>query len=82
MVQYRVAKVLHLMWVAISALEQCRKMKFRVSSDTNKQYNNIYKYCHASVNLDNVDVLYLENGNVDRPRPVQKNKTTTFLAHL
>ena len=36
----------------------------------------ILEYCHASVILDNVDVLYLEDGNVCRP--VLKNNTTTI----
>ena len=31
--------------------------------------------CHASMNLDNVDVLYLQNRNVYRPD--LKNKTAT-----
>ena len=29
--------------------------------------NTTFKFCHASANLDNVNILYLENGNVDRP---------------
>ena len=37
--------------------------------------NTIIEYCHASVNLDNVGVLYLEDGNVYRP--VLKNKIAT-----
>ena len=37
----------------------------------------LFEYCHASVKLYNVDVLYLEYGNVYRP--VLKNKTATML---
>ena len=29
--------------------------------------NTIFEYCHASMNLDNVIVLYLEIGNVYTP---------------
>ena len=29
--------------------------------------NTIFKFCHALANLDNVNLLYVENGNVDRP---------------
>ena len=32
----------------------------------------LFECCHASVNLDNIDVLYLEDGNVYRP--IRKNK--------
>ena len=83
MVQCHIVKILHLNWVSISALEHCRKMKFRIQLHLTLINSiiiiyTVYKYCHASVNLDNVDVLYLENGNVDRPRPVLKNKTATF----
>ena len=38
--------------------------------------NALFEYCHASLNLDNVDVLYFEYGNVYRP--VLKNKTATM----
>ena len=70
--------LLYLKWgLSISALEHCRKINFIIhytaSSVTNRQY---IKCCHASVNLDNVDVLYLENWNVDRP--VLKNITATI----
>ena len=37
----------------ISALKQCRKMKFRIQLYATL-INTIFKYCHASVNLDNV----------------------------
>ena len=44
--------------------------------------NTIFKYSHASINFDNVDVL-LEDGNVyqyidNGYRPVLKNKTATM----
>ena len=39
--------------------------------------NTIFEYCHASVFLDNVEILYLEDGSVYNS--VLKNKTiTTF----
>ena len=38
--------------------------------------NIIHEYCHASVILDYVDVLYLEDGNVYRS--ALKNKTTAM----
>ena len=53
------------MGVSVSALEHCRQMKFRMQFHLTL-INTIFKICHASVDLDNVDVLYLENGNVDR----------------
>ena len=49
------------------------KIQYVNSSNT---LNTIFAYCHASVNLDNVVVLYLEDGNVYRP--VLKNETTTM----
>ena len=36
--------------------------------------NTTFKYCHASVILDNVDVLYAEGG--DEYRPVLKGTHT------
>ena len=44
--------------------------------NSSETLNTIFAYCHASVNLDNVDILYLENGNIYRP--VLKNKTPTL----
>ena len=44
--------------------------------------NTLFEYCHASVNLDNVDILYLENGNVYRPRLKHKTATIFFLKKL
>ena len=38
--------------------------------------NNIFEYCHASVLLDNVEVLYLEDGNLCIQ--VLKNNTATI----
>ena len=42
--------------------------------DTYK-HNINFGFCHASVNLDNVDLLYLEDLNVHKP--VLENKTAT-----
>ena len=39
--------------------------------------NTIFEYCHTSVILDNVDILYLEDENVYRP--VLKNKIATMI---
>ena len=66
---------------SISALEHCRKMKFRIQLHVTL-INTIFKYCHVSMNIYNVDVLYLENGNVHTCRTVLKTKTTTmFFSH-
>ena len=40
--------------------EHNRKLKFIMYSHLT-HINTIFEYCHASVVLDNVDVLYLEN---------------------
>ena len=40
-----------------------RKLKFSMQTYLT-HINIIFEYCHASVILDNVDVLYLEDGNV------------------
>ena len=62
--------------VSISGTEHNWKLKF--SMQTNLTHiNTIFKYCHSSVNLDNVDVLYLEDGNVYRP--VLKNKPPNYI---
>ena len=54
----------------------CRVEQMYVnSSDT---LNTIFAYCHASVKLDNVDILYLENRNLFRP--ILKNKTATMFS--
>ena len=39
--------------------------------------NIIFEYCHASVILDNLDVLYLEDGNVCNP-DLKKNRNYDF----
>ena len=39
--------------------------------------NIIFEYCHASVILNNLNVLYLEDGNVYRPVR-KKNYTATM----
>ena len=38
----------------------------------------IFEYCHASVNSDNVGLLYLEDVNVHKP--VLENKTQLFFS--
>ena len=61
--------------IYISGIEQNWKVK--VSIQTNLTHiNTIFEYFHASANSGNVDVLYLEDGNVCRP--VLKNKTSTM----
>ena len=59
----------------ISCKEHKRKLKF--SMQTHLTYiNTIFEYCHASVIIANVNVLYSEDGKVYRP--VLKNKTATM----
>ena len=41
--------------------------------------NTIFEYFHSSVILDNVNVLYLKNGNVHRPLLKNNNVTMFFL---
>ena len=59
----------------------CIYLRYR-TQEVEIQYVNlsdtfiIFAYCHASMNLDDVDVLYVENGNAYKP--VLKNKTTTM----
>ena len=53
-------------YVYISGAEHNRKLKFSMQTH-HTLINTILEYYRASVNFDNVDVLYLENGNVYRP---------------
>ena len=65
--------------VYISGTEHSKKLKFSTLTYlTNATI--IFEYCHASVVLDNVDILYLEDGNVCRP--VLKNNTTTMFYNI
>ena len=41
--------------------------------------NTIFKYCPAAVNLENVEVLYLEDGDVYRPELKITTATMFFL---
>ena len=50
--------------VCISGTEYNRKLKFSMLTYLT-HINTIFEYCLASVNVDNVNVLYLENGNVE-----------------
>ena len=52
--------------VNISGTEHKRKFKISMQIyHTHTHMNTIlFEYCHASVTFDNVDVLYLEDGNV------------------
>ena len=61
--------------VSISGREHNWKLKFSLQTHLT-HINTIFKYCHASVNLDNVHVLCLEDENVYRP--VLKNKTAAM----
>ena len=61
----------------ISGTEHNCKLKFGMQTHLT-HINTIFKYCHASVNLNNVDVLHLEDGNVCNP--VLKNKTSTLFS--
>ena len=67
--------------VSSSTLQHCRKKKFRMQLHLTL-INTIFKYCHASVNSDNVDFLYLENGNVDRPVLNNKPQLCFFSKNL
>ena len=53
-----------------TGIERNRKLKFSMQTHLT-HINTIFKYFHASVILDIVDVLYLEGKNV------LKNKTAT-----
>ena len=59
----------------VSGAEHNWKLKFRMQTHL-ADINTIFEYYHASVNLDNVDVLYLEYEHVKRH--VLKNKTATI----
>ena len=56
--------------VCNSGTEHNRKLKFSMETHLTQEKHYIY---HASMSLDNVDVLYLEDWNVYRP--VLKNLT-------
>ena len=57
--------------VCISGYRTYEVFQYVNSSDT---LNTIFEYCHDSVNLDNVDVLYLEDGYLHVHRTVLKIK--------
>ena len=63
--------------VCMSGAEHSWKLKFIMQTYLT-HVNIILEYCHASVVLENVDVLYLEDGNVCRL--VLKNSTTTMVS--
>ena len=50
-------------YIIISGREHSRKLKFSMQSYLT-HINIIFEYCQASVIIDNVDVLYLEDRNV------------------
>ena len=52
--------------VYILGTEHDLELKFSMQTNLT-DINTIFEYCHASVNLNNVYVLYLEYGNVYRP---------------
>ena len=60
---------------------QSRKLKFSMQIYVTHT-NIIFEHCHASVILDNVDVLYLEDGNLCRPLLKNKTETMFFLKNL
>ena len=62
--------------VIISGTEHNRKLKFSMQTLLT-HVNTITEYCHASVNLDYVDVLYLQDWDVYIYRPFLRNQTTT-----
>ena len=67
----------YLLWgdVYIKFTEHNSKLKFSMQTYLTLK-NIIFKNCNASVILENVDVLYLEEGNT--VRPVLKHNTTTM----
>ena len=66
---------MYIVTVCISDTES-RKLKFSMQTYLTHNYKNygLFEYCHASVILDNVDVLYIE----DVCRPLLKNDSTTM----
>ena len=54
--------------VYILGTEHDLELKFSMQTNLT-DINTIFEYCHASVNLNSVYVLYLEYGNVYRPVP-------------
>ena len=61
--------------VYISGTEHDRKLKFRMHAHLTP-VNSIFEYSYASVILDNLDILCLEDEHVCRP--VLKNETATM----
>ena len=61
--------------VYISVTEHNMKLKFSMQTHLT-HINTILEYCHASVIIDNADVLYLEDWNGHSL--VLKNKTATI----
>ena len=51
----------------ISGIEHTKKFIFSKQTYLAHMNTIISEYCHASLILSNVDVLYLEDGNVYRP---------------
>ena len=63
----------------ISGTEYNRNLK--LSMQTHQTHTNtVFEYCHASVILDNINVLYLEDLN--EYRSAVKNKTATMFFSL
>ena len=53
------------MYIYFSDIEHNAKLNFSLETHLT-HINTIFEYCHASVILDNVDVLYLEEENLCR----------------
>ena len=61
----------------ISGTEYKRKLK--LSMQTHQTHiNTVFEYCHASVILDNINVLYLEDLNEYRSAVKNKNRNYVF----
>ena len=63
--------------IYISGTKQSRKLKFSMQTYVTLRMF-IFEYCHASVILDNVEILYLEDGNVCRPCFEKKTSQLSF----
>ena len=63
----------YVQWVMYISTEHNSQLKFSIQTHVT-HINTISEYFHASLVLDSVDVLYLEDGTVYRSRSVLKNK--------
>ena len=59
--------------VYISVTEHNWKLKFSMQTHL-PQINTVFEYCHASMNLDHVDILDYEMGMYIERRPALKKK--------